>query len=384
MSSYTPIDDPSAYFQVFTYTGNGSHPRNLTNDGNSDLKPDLIWTKNLSDNGTNHVLANSTMGFDAPNAPSAGGQLATDSSAGINTPAATYGYVSAALTDGFTAAAGGTNGDTCNANAKEFVAWQWKANGGTTTSVSASGTGNGCVNACTHQANTTAGFSIITYTGRDDQLNNGQHSLLKHGLGAKPDLTILKRLDAAGDWYVSGKNIGTTPYSNNEFMSLNDADAVNGNYYTGSIAPTTTDIYLGNAYTNIASASYVMYAFAAKQGYSRFHFYRGNGQADGPNIFTGFKPAFVIIKREGGTGSWSLYDHKRATTHNPIETWMRSNGTEGESTSTISGDDIDLLSNGFKIRSNDNTLNSSGQDYSFWAWAENPFVTSGGTPTTAR
>jgi hypothetical protein len=130
--AYTNIDDPSAHFQVLTYTGNGSHPRNLTNDGNSDLKPDFIWGKNRTSAGTNHSLTNSTLGFDAPNAPTSGGVMASDSTGIENTPSSTYGYLSAALTDGFTASAGGTNGDNWNENSANFVAWQWKANGGTT------------------------------------------------------------------------------------------------------------------------------------------------------------------------------------------------------------------------------------------------------------
>ena len=116
MADYTTIDDPSEHFQVLTYTGTGSHPRNLTNTGNSDLKPDFIWLKNRGYNGTDHVLTNSSVGFDAPNSPSAGGQMASNSTGAENTPQATYGYISAALTDGFTASAGGTNGDTVNWN----------------------------------------------------------------------------------------------------------------------------------------------------------------------------------------------------------------------------------------------------------------------------
>ena len=165
--AYTNIDDPSAHFQVATYTGNGSS-QNITNDGNSDLKPDLLWTKQVDANSTDHVVANSSIGWDAPkgvgypweNGPF-GGQMATNSTGAESTPTATYGYASAALTDGFTVSAGGTNADNCNKNTKEFVAWQWKANGGTTTSFSESGNNPGG----TRQTNVDAGFSIITYTG---------------------------------------------------------------------------------------------------------------------------------------------------------------------------------------------------------------------------
>ena len=135
--AYTTIDDPSAHFQTLVYTGNGSNPRNLTNDGNSDLKPDWIWGKNRTDNGTDHILTNTTLGLDPPNTDSL---LSSNSTGGVNTPNPTYGYVSAMLTDGFTAVAGGTNGDNFNANSKEVCSlamesqwwydsnkynWQW-------------------------------------------------------------------------------------------------------------------------------------------------------------------------------------------------------------------------------------------------------------------
>ena len=389
--AYSDIKDPSAHFQIATYTGNGSNPRNITNDGNSDLQPDLVWLKNRTDNSTDHVLANSSIGWDAPrgqgyaweNGPF-GGQLASNSNGAASTPQATYGYVSAALTDGFTAAAGGTSGDTVNKNTKEFVAWQWKANGGSTTSVSASGTGSGCVNACTYQANTTAGFSIITYTGRDDQLNNGQHSILKHGLGVAPTFTMLKRRDSSADWYVMGKKVtSASAYSNNEYLSLNDSDAINGNSYVGSVAPTSTDIYLGNELVNIADAEYVMYAFADIQGYSRFGKYAGNANADGPFIYTGFKPALVIIKVTSNAGyDWWLTDNKR-NPQNEMDKWIFPDLANAEYNGAGASKDIDFLSNGFKLRSSDDGFNGTGKTYIYMAFAENPFV-AGGVPTTAR
>ena len=391
--AYTTVDDSSANFQIATYTGNGSNPRNITNDGNSDLQPDLVWLKNRTDNSTDFVLANSSIGWDAPkgqgypweNGPF-GGQMASNSNGAESTPQATYGYVSAALTDGFTAAAGGTNGDTVNKNTKEFVAWQWKANGGTTTSVSASGTGSGCVNACTHQANTTAGISIITYTGRDDQLNNGQHSLLKHGLGVAPDFMMLKRRDAAGDWYVMGKHVtSASAYSNNEYLSLNDTDGINGNSYTGSVAPTSTDIYLGNELVNIASATYVMYAFAETQGFSKFGSYIGSGARDyAPFIYTGFQPALIMVKDTVSAHGWSMFDNKRVIANGDMH-YLAADRTDAESGSGFSHNDpVDFMSNGFRIMNADAWMNTVNRKYIYMAFAQHPFTTSTGIPTTAR
>ena len=374
--AYTNIDDPSAYFTTTLWTGAGGSPRAITNDANSgDFQPDFIWTKGRNE-AYEHQLYDSSRG-----AGTTKGLTSNDTNAEGHY-SATYGYMSSIDSNGFTGTAG-TSGQNAyfDTNAKTYVAWQWKANGGTTTSVSASGTGSGCVNACTHQANTTAGFSIITYTGRDDQLNNGQHSLLKHGLGVAPTLIILKRRDASADWYVMGKHVtSASAYSNNEYLSLNDSDAINGNSYTGSIAPTSTDIYLGNELVNVASATYIMYAFTDVQSYSKFGQYVGNGNADGTFVYTGFKPACVITKEKSASGgNWRIFDNKRAG-YNDDNYRLTPNEASAESTAVH----LDLLSNGFKFRNTGTSYNGSGDSYIFMAFSENPFVTSTGIPTTAR
>ena len=369
MGAFTTINDPSKYFQVFTYTGNGSHPRNLTNDGNSDLKPDLIWTKNLSDNGTNHVLANSTMGFDAPNSPSAGGQLATDSSSGVNVPNATYGYVSAALTDGFTAAAGGTNGDTANANAKEFVAWQWKANGGTTSSNT-----DGNITA-TVQANPTAGFSIVFYTGNGTQTGK----TVGHGLGAVPKMIISKDRDGTSNvatWRCYHQDIGNTKYLQ---MPQNDAAATYNDW--DNTTPTSSVYSVGGAGgytpTNTNNTEYIAYVFAEVQGFSKIGRYTGNNNADGPYVYCGFKPAWIMVKKTSATGDWRCWDHRRI--ENGLTRRIRLNATDDQDSGY---DHLEIKSDGFKLRSTSSSSNSLG-DFIFLAFAEEPFVTGTGVPTTA-
>ena len=361
--AYTTIKDPSAYFQTALYTGNAG-TLTITNDGNSNLQPDWIWLKRR-DGAASHNSYDSSRGT--------GKHLAPD----ITYQEITYHGVTAFNSDGFTLSSGGD----MNYNGATNVAWQWKANGGTTTSVSASGTGSGCVNACTYQANTTAGFSIITYTGRDDQLNNGQHSILKHGLGVAPTFIILKRRDSAADWYVMGKYVtSASAYSNNEYLSLNDTDAINGNSYVGSVAPTSTDIYLGNQLVNVASATYVMYAFADVQGYSKFGSYVGNGNQNGPFVYTGFKPAFIMVKSTSATGSWRIWDSAR----NPFNLADNTVHADRNTAENAHGsDEADILSNGFKARNTGTWHNASGVSYIYMAFAENPFV-AGGVPTTAR
>ena len=367
--SYTTIDDPSAHFQTLTYTGNASYPRNLTNDGNSDLKPDFIWLKNRGYNGTDHVLTNSSVGFDAPNSPSAGGQMASNSSGGENVPNATYGYISAHLTDGFTAQTGGTNGDTVNWNTYEFVAWQWKAAGGTTASNS-----DGSITS-TVQANTTAGFSIITYTG------TGGAETFGHGLGVAPDMWIIKRRNGTGSWAVgfNDSNIlgGTSKYL---ILQGSGATSTYSNFWGTSPASSTVMRIAGDATIGGSSNTYVAYAWAQKQGYSKFGTYTGNGNANGTFVYTGFKPACVITKETSGSGgNWRIFDNKRAG-YNDDNYRLTPNENSAESTSTH----LDLYSNGFKFRNTGTSYNGSGDSYIYMAWAENPFVTSTGIPTTAR
>jgi len=374
--AYTNIDDPSAYFQAFTYTGNGSNPRNLTNDGNSDLKPDLIWIKNRTDNGTDNVLANSTMGFDAPNAPNGGGQLSTNSSGGVNVPPSTYGYVSAALTNGFTAAAGGTNGDVANANGKEFVACQWKANGGTTVSNT-----DGSITT-TVQANPTAGFSLVFYTGNGIQTGE----TVGHGLGAVPKMIISKDRDGTSNvptWRTYHEAIGATKY-----LQMPQTDAASTFDDWDNTTPTSSVYSVGGSsgYTpaNTSNTEYIAYVFADVQGYSKFGSYVGNGSTNGPFIYTGFKPAFVLIKNVDTAQVWIMYDGARKPFNRDDNVASLYANTSGAEYTGASYHNLDILSNGFKIRLTDASQNGNGNKHIYMAFAENPFTTSTGVPTTAR
>ena len=370
--AYTNIDDPSAHFQAFTYTGTGSN-NSITLDGNSDLQPDLYWYK-ARPNTNYHYLADSSRGttkYIYPNDNLAEGTVASA-------------YVTSFDTNGVTLG-GGDSGT--NTNGTTFANWVWKANGGTTTSVSASGTGSGCVNACTYQANTTAGFSIITYTGRDDQLSNAQESKLTHGLGVAPAFTIMKRTDSAGEWYVMG-DFGPiySSYFNNAYLLLNTTAAINGNSYVGDTAPDSTHIFLGNELVNIASATYVCYAFAEKQGYSKFGSYVGNGNLDGPFVYTGFKPAFLLVKITTASGyDWRLVDSAR-NTFNLTDKLLMPNNTSAEFDGSTHASNLgfDFVSNGFKLRTTYYGMNGNTETFIYMAFAENPFVTSTGIPATAR
>ena len=369
MADYTNIDDPSAHFQTLKYTGNGSNPRNLTNEGNSNLKPDFIWGKNLTDAGTNNIITNTTLGLDPANTDSL---LSSDSTAGVNTPNPTYGYVSAMLTDGFTAAAGGTNGDNFNANSKEFAAWQWKATGGTTSSNSDGGI------TTTIQANTNSGVSIVFYTG-----DGATGQTVGHGLGKVPKFIMSKDRDATSNvpgWRCYHEALGATKYIDlhqdsyaSTFTDWNDTTPTSSVYSIGGTG--------GYRPTNTSSTEYIAFVFAEVQGFSKMGRYVGNANASGPFIYTGFKPAWIIIKANSNYKYWYIFDNKMDTI-NQIDTGVSPSNTFADNTNTNIG--LDFLSNGFKIRNSATTLNESGTTCIFMAFAENPFVTSTGIPTTAR
>jgi hypothetical protein len=374
--AYTNIDDPSAYFQTLTYTGNGSNPRNLTNDGNSDLKPDFIWTKNRTDGGTDHVVTNSSFGFDAPNATFEGGagsdetlngQLSPNSTAKQNNPAATYGYISGHLTDGFTAAAGGTNGDVANANAKNFVAWQWKANGGTTSTNT-----EGDINS-TVQVNQDAGFSVVMYEPTDTTSRN-----IGHGLGTTPGLIIIRNRKRIENWRVWHQSMGAGGYSLDSAAAYNTSTSTLINTVNSTIFNVGTDFSVNGAFP------YAAWCWVEKQGYSKFGKYIGNGVNNaGPFVYTGFKPALIMIKSTTATGATYLWDTKRNPFNGADDTL---NAAEADAETSNGIMTVDILSNGFKIKNTgaNNGTNQSGTTYIFMAWAEHPFVTSTGVPTTAR
>ena len=363
--AYTTIDDSSAHFQCVLWTGNTSAPRSITNDGNSDLKPDIVWAKNRTTNGTAHELYNSTMGT-GTNA-----NLQPNNANGVGT-GTTYGQLTAFLTDGFTVDAGGTNDDKFNENGSEFVAWQWKVGGGTTS------TNNDGSIATTVQANTTAGVSLVFYTGNGTQ--TGQ--TVGHGLGAVPKMIISKDRDATSNvatWRVYHEGIGNTKY-----VQLDTSGAASTFNDWDNTTPTSSVYSVGGSGgytpTNTNNTEYIALVFAEVQGFSKIGTYTGNGNADGTFVYTGFKPAFFILKETSGSGgNWRVFDNKRAG-YNDDNYRLTPNENSTESTSTH----LDILSNGVKMRNTGTSYNGSGDTYIYMAFAENPFVTSTGIPTTAR
>ena len=358
--AYTTIDDPSAHFQTTLYTGSGS-AQDITNDGNSDLQPDMVWIKaRTTTNGVPH-LSDSSRGVSS----SSGKYLRTDATSAEGDDA---NGIRAFNSDGFKTGDGWFNG----ASSYTYVAWQWKANGGTTSSNT-----DGDLTS-TVQFNSTAKFSIVLYTGKNpiEPLDIG------HGMGEVPDVFWIKNRDRAANWGVYHKELTSPAENRNLKLNLTNAEAAESTFWRNE-APTTSIIKTGeNASVNVANEDFVVYAWKEVQGYSKFGQYTGTGNGNGPFVYTGFKPAFIMVKDTAAAGNWFILDHKRTPT-NLMAYWLIANGS-GAETNYVSAFQIDNLSNGFKLRTSYSETNTSGRKYIYMAFAENPFVTSTGVPCTAR
>ncbi len=342
------IDDGSDYFNTVLYTGNAS-TNDITGVG---FQPDWLWIKSRS-SASNHRLFDSTRGntkYLASNFTDAEG---TDTTA-----------LTSFDSDGFSLVSDGQ----VNGSGTTYVAWNWLANGGTTSSNS-----DGSITS-TVQANTTAGFSIVTYTG-----NRTAGATVGHGLGVAPSMVIAKCRTASAGWPVFHASLGGS-----NFVRLNETSASASNSVMwNNTAPSSTVVTLGGGdETNNDTGGSVMYCFAEIEGYSKMGSYTGNGSSsDGPFVYTGFRPAWVMVKAIDHTieTSWNILDSKR-NTFNPLNSFFNADNSNAEATFTF----WDFTSNGFKIRNIGNTFNINNINFIYMAFAENPFVTSGGVPVTAR
>ena len=350
--AYTTIDDPSAHFQTKIYTGNGSSGHAITFDGNANMQPDWLWGKERSQAG-NHNAFDTNRGLDK--------RITPDQADAENTDSTT---VTSFNTNGFTL--GSSN--NINENGVTTVAWCWKANGGTTASNS-----SGSITS-TVQANTTAGFSIVTYTG-----NGSSGATVGHGLGAVPDTIIIKCRSDSQNWFVNTPVGGGVGYL---MLNQDNGDSGSNSTVWNSTSPTSTLFTLGNSGgINGNTQTYVAYCFKSIQGYSKMGTYVGNGSDDGPFIYTGFKPAWLMIKRTDTTADWFIIDNKRDDYQNPFADLLSPNLADAENANTPRGD---FTSNGFKWRVSPNALNKVDNTYFYMAFAESPFVSSAGVPTTAK
>ena len=345
--AYTTIDNPELHFQCKTYTGNGS-TQSITLDGSEDMQPDFVW------------MANRGRSEDKPIYDSVRGAtkaILSNSNAASETKSA---GLTSFNSDGFSLG----SDSMANANNDTMVAWCFKGGG------SASSNSNGSITSSV-SANTTAGFSISTLdVGDTGNITFG------HGLGAAPTFFWIKATSGTGGWVVYSLIVG-----NNKYLYLNSTDA----------AATSTSVWQNTAPTNTVISTnssdmqddrvVVCHAFTPIKGFSKFGSYTGNNNSDGPFVFLGFKPAFLMIKRSSdGTNSWEIRDNKRDTFNSADDRAF----ADASAADDADNEGVDFLSNGFKIKNNGAGGNADGVTYIYVAFAEAPFVNSNRVPCNAR
>ena len=347
--AYTTIDDPTAFHQTKLYTGNDSS-RAITFDGNTDMQPDWSWFKARSE-AYNHAIFDSVRGVQK--------LIRSNQTNAEETHSTT---LTAFGSNGFSL--GGGDAFT-NANNVTYASWHWKA--GTSFTNDASSTGIGSIDSA-GSVNQDAGFSIISFAGASAV------STVAHGLGVAPKMMIFKNRSDADHWGVYHQSLGS-----NAAMYLNLSGAVDGTLWNNTAPTTSVFTVQNNSAVNGSGNNIIAYCFAEKQGYSKFGSYTGNANNDGPYIHLGFKPAFLVIKQSSSERNWIMMDAKRSP-FNIVTKYMKGNSSSAEETYNY----VDFLSNGFKCRDSDTGANASGGTYIYYAFAENPFVTSSGVPATAR
>jgi hypothetical protein len=348
------INRPTDYFNTVLYTGNGTTGHAITGVG---FSPDFIWLKNRSATSS-HVLANEVVGITS-------GFLNSDNANAENTTTI-FDSVDA---DGITIASTGTGQ---NASGNNYALWNWLANGAGSSNTDGSITS-------TVSANTTSGFSIVSYTG------TGANATIGHGLNAECKMVIIKNRTDTVDWSVNHQRLCASLGDYTRYLTLNATSAVSG---AGNVqyqnTPFTSSVFnVGTSNTTNGSGdNMIAYCFAEKQGFSKFGSYVGNGNADGSFIYTGFKPAWVVTKSSSNLTHWNCKDNKRST-FNTVDDYHKLNEPTAEDTG-VSSHAMDFLSNGFKHRGNNDEVNGSGRTYIYMAFAENPLVGTNNIPATAR
>ena len=330
MAVYTTIDNPAVNFNTVLYTGNGTDDTTISGVG---FQSDLTWIKARS-NTAWHQVTDSVRGA---------GKVISTNSDGAESD---FSSLKSWNSDGFVL----SDNSNFNGNTVTFVSWNWKESA-------------------------TAGFDIVTYTG------SGSAQNISHSLSAVPEFFPTKRRSGTNQWrtYHVGASDSATDYANFDTTDAfsDSATIFNDTMPTSSVFTVSTDSGI-----NGSSETYVTYLWRSVQGFSKFGTYTGNGNTDGPFVYTGFRPAFLIIKKSSASGSsWMIFDTKRNPTNDGATLRLPVGGTDSESTDHILDNS---LSNGFKIRDSDATLNTSGATFVYIAFAEAPFVNSNGVPCNAR
>ena len=350
------IKQPNKHFTPTLYEGNGtaigSGGKTITG---LEFKPDLAWIKNR-DAADSNALYDSSRG--------ATKQLESDTTTAETTESE---GITSFTSDGYTLG----SLDQVNTNNESFVGWNWKSNGGTTASNT-----DGSITS-TVQANTTAGFSIVQWTG-----DNASSATVGHGLSSVPEWILIKNMSDATDWWVYHKSLTA-----DKNLKLNTTDAqgtfATGKYDHSGITSSVMTLAQGSSSANSingASDNMIAYCWHGVDGFSKFGSYTANNDTDGPFVYTGFKPAFVMVKNIVSTYSWFMFDNARDPS-NPVSNFLAADQSTVYSSQAV----LDFVSNGFKIRiGNASGANHSTNTHIYMAFAEHPFVGDGTSPVTAR
>ena len=346
MAAYTTINNPELYYQNKVYSGNGtaigSGGLAVTFDGEEDMQPDFVWLKRRQDSGYHHNSYDSVRGATKIAYVNLAGDMGTKTEG-----------LTAFNSNGFTL---GNDGDS-NASGKAHVAWCWKETA-------------------------TAGFDIVSFTG------NSTARTISHSLSAVPNMIIVKNIDEAENWCVYHTSIANTKAL---ILNTNTAELTDSKFWNDTSATSSVFTVGNGTEVNGSSDEMIAYCFAEKQGFSKFGSYVGNGSADGPFIFLGFRPAWVLTKRTDSTGNWNLFDNRRTGSTanltlgkaNPMELLLHPDLDNAEVNVSSGGHTIDGLATGFKIRSSSAISNASGGTYIYACFAETPLVNSNGVPCNA-
>ena len=349
--AYTTIDDPSAYFQNKTYTG-GSGDTAHTFDGNSDMQPDMVWIKNRGQSD-NHAVIDSVRGSRKWLGPNVADAEDSNNSA----------YLVSFDSDGFTT----SDTDVVGKNTETYISWNWKA--GTTASGTTGGSGTG--KSYSYSANTTSGFSVVTYTG-----NATAGHLIPHGMSKVPRLIHIKSRGDDNGWH-SGSIVSASAWNDHGYLHLNNAFGTDANQFGAT--PDATNFRLGTGTgTNGNNGTRVALCFADVQGYQKCGSYIGTGSD--VFVYTGFKVGWLLVKNADNTNGWLVIDTKRSP-GNPQGKYQYADAFSAEGTVTYG----EFYSNGFGWKGTGSVaVNQSDETLVYIAIAENPLVTSTGVPALAR
>jgi len=340
--AYTAIDDPTKYFQVKKYTGNGtaigSGGLSVTLDSDTDLQPDLVWSKN-KDDATGHRWTDSARGVTVQFFSNNANAEATDSEG-----------LTAFNSDGFTVG----NDDGWNTSGEDVRAWCWKED-------------------------PTAGFDMVLYTG------DGSAKTVSHSLSAVPNMMIVKGRNTAENWIVYHSKNTSAPATDYLRLDTTVATADAADIWNDT-SPTSSVFTIGDSGKVGGSYNYIAYLWREKQGFSKFGKYLGNNNADGPFVYCGFKPAFVLLKNTDAAQNWFIYDNKDFGANTNTDATNNRPLFANEPTTSASAGMYKFLflSNGFKVVESGAQTNGSGNTFVYMAFAEAPFTNTKGVPSNAE